>query len=70
MPFRLSLTREEFVFDCVFSRHTHADGDERVEQNGTCTTPGGETVDSASTTWTAEQRTAFTCSPGSAGIRS
>ncbi len=36
---------QEFVFDCVFSHHTHADGDERVEQNGTCTTPGGETVE-------------------------
>ncbi len=36
---------QEFVFDCVFSRHTHVDGDERVEQNGTCTTPGGETVE-------------------------
>ena len=34
----------EFVFDCVFSPHTHAGGDERVEQEGTCTTPGGETV--------------------------
>src|SRR4051812_17677647 len=36
---------EEFAFDCVFSPHTHAGGDERVEQNGTCTTPGGETVE-------------------------
>ena len=36
---------QEFVFDCVFSHHTHADGDERVEQSGTCTTPGGETVE-------------------------
>ena len=35
---------EEFVFDCVFSPHTHAGGEERVEQEGTCTTPGGETV--------------------------
>src|SRR4051812_4310015 len=36
---------QEFVFDCVFSHHTHADGDERVEQNGTCTTPEGEMVE-------------------------
>ena len=35
--------RAEFVFDCVFSA-PHAGGDERVEQEGTCTTPAGETV--------------------------
>jgi hypothetical protein len=33
---------EEFVFDCVFS--PPADGAPPVEQEGTCTTPAGETV--------------------------
>src|SRR5881394_1410610 len=35
---------EEFVFDCVFSDHVHVDGGEGFEQEGTCTTPAGETV--------------------------
>jgi hypothetical protein len=35
---------EEFVFDCVFSPPVGADGTQRVEQQGTCTTPAGETV--------------------------
>ncbi len=35
---------DEFVFDCVFSSHTHPDGSRTFEQEGTCTTPGGETV--------------------------
>ncbi|MFL5247038.1 MAG: DUF4331 family protein [Myxococcales bacterium] len=33
---------EEFVFDCVFS--PPADGGQSAEQEGTCTTPAGETV--------------------------
>src|SRR3954453_10584981 len=35
---------EEYVFDCVFSDHVHVDGGEKFEQEGTCTTPAGETV--------------------------
>ena len=35
---------EEYVFDCVFSDHMHVDGGEGFEQEGTCTTPAGETV--------------------------
>src|ERR1700754_1632127 len=34
---------EEFVFDCQFSSPTGADG-QSFEQEGTCTTPAGETV--------------------------
>ena len=35
----------EFVFDCVFSVHVHTDGLWGFEQEGTCITPGGETVE-------------------------
>src|SRR3954451_20051718 len=35
---------EEFVVDCVFSSPTAADHGRGVEQDGTCTTPGAETV--------------------------
>jgi hypothetical protein len=35
---------EELVFDCVFSPHVHQNGSRRFEQEGTCTTPAGETV--------------------------
>jgi hypothetical protein len=35
---------EELVFDCVFSPHVHPNGPRRFEQEGTCTTPAGETV--------------------------
>lgn len=34
----------EIVFDCVFSPHTHRNGPGTFEQEGTCTTPAGETV--------------------------
>jgi hypothetical protein len=35
---------EEVVFDCVFSPHVHPNGPRHFEQEGTCTTPAGETV--------------------------
>jgi hypothetical protein len=35
---------EEFVFDCVFSPPLGADSPQHAEQEGTCTTPAGETV--------------------------
>ena len=35
---------DELVFDCVFSVHVHTDGPWGFEQEGTCTTPAGETV--------------------------
>ncbi len=35
---------EEFVFDCVFSAREAGNGRQRVEQEGTCTTPAAETV--------------------------
>jgi Domain of unknown function (DUF4331) len=35
---------EEFVFDCTFSPPARANGGQHVEQEGTCTTPAGETV--------------------------
>ena len=35
---------DELVFDCVFAVHVHTDGLWGFEQEGTCTTPGGETV--------------------------
>src|SRR4051794_23695556 len=35
---------EEFVFDCAFAPPTGADGAPHGEQDGACTTPGGETV--------------------------
>jgi hypothetical protein len=35
---------DEFVFDCLFSPPVGADGTQRVEQQGTCITPAGETV--------------------------
>ncbi len=31
--------RPELVFDCVFSAPVRADGGQRVDQEGTCTTP-------------------------------
>ena len=34
----------ELVFDCVFSTAVRADGGQRVEQDGACYTPTGETV--------------------------
>ncbi len=34
----------ELVFDCVFSAPVRADGGSRVDQEGTCSTPTGETV--------------------------
>jgi hypothetical protein len=34
----------EFVFDCVFSAPARADGGQRVDQLGSCSTPTGETV--------------------------
>src|ERR1700749_1050088 len=35
---------DEFVFDCVFSPHVHQNGSRDFEQEGSCTTPSGETV--------------------------
>ena len=35
---------DEVVVDCVFSPHVHPNGPRRFEQEGTCTTPAGETV--------------------------
>src|SRR3954463_11700171 len=35
---------DEVVLDCVFSAHVHPNGPRRCEQEGTCTTPAGETV--------------------------
>jgi hypothetical protein len=35
---------EELVFDCVFSPPVSDDGAQHAEQEGTCTTPAGETV--------------------------
>src|SRR3954466_15792401 len=35
---------DEVVLDCVFSPHVHPNGPRRFEQQGTCTTPAGETV--------------------------
>ena len=35
---------DEIVLDCVFSPHVHPNGPRRFEQEGTCTTPAGETV--------------------------
>ena len=43
-PAPFAVRAEEFVFDCVFSPPVGADGTQRVEQQGTCTTPAGETV--------------------------
>ena len=41
-PAPFAARAEEFVFDCVFS--APAEGPQPVEQEGTCTTPAGETV--------------------------
>src|SRR4051812_16183474 len=35
---------EEGVVDCLFSPHVHPNGPRQFEQEGTCTTPGGEAV--------------------------
>src|SRR3954449_13233601 len=35
---------EEVVVDCVFAPHVHPNGPRHFEQEGTCTTPAGETV--------------------------
>src|SRR3954467_11169065 len=35
---------EDLVLDCVFSPPASGDGPERAEQEGTCTTPAGDTV--------------------------
>src|SRR5204863_4903755 len=43
-PAPFTANAEEFVFDCVFSDHVHVGGGEEFEQEGTCTTPAGETV--------------------------
>lgn len=40
-PLPFTVQPEEFVFDCVFSPPLSGEG---VEQEGTCTTPAGETV--------------------------
>jgi hypothetical protein len=41
-PFRPA--PDEFVFDCVFSAPTRGGDRDAVEQDGSCSTPGGETV--------------------------
>jgi hypothetical protein len=43
-PVPFAVRSEEFVFDCVFSPPVQADGRPGAEQEGTCTTPTGETV--------------------------
>jgi Domain of unknown function (DUF4331) len=43
-PASFAVRAEEFVFDCVFSPPVGADGPQPVEQEGTCTTPAGETL--------------------------
>src|SRR5215216_297444 len=43
-PAPFAARAEEFVFDCVLSPPTRADGPQHAEQEGTCTTPRGETV--------------------------
>src|SRR5215216_3651183 len=43
-PAPFAARAEEFVFDCVLSPPTRADGPQHAEQEGTCTTPTGETV--------------------------
>jgi hypothetical protein len=43
-PVPFAVRAREFVFDCVFSPPVGSDGGQRVEQEGTCTTPAGETV--------------------------
>jgi len=43
-PAPFAARAEEFVFDCVFSPPTRDDGPQHAEQEGACTTPGGETV--------------------------
>src|SRR5215218_4838631 len=43
-PVSFAVRPEEFVVDCVFSPPTGADPAPGVEQEGTCTTPVGETV--------------------------
>src|SRR5947209_7212806 len=35
---------DELAFDCVFSAPMSRDGTDRLEQEGACSTPGGETV--------------------------
>src|SRR3954453_23671364 len=35
---------DEVVLDCVFSQHVHSNGPRSFEQEGTCTTPAGDTV--------------------------
>src|SRR4051812_43806247 len=42
MPFTAG--DEEVVVDCVFAAHVHPNGPRHFEQEGTCTTPAGETV--------------------------
>jgi hypothetical protein len=43
-PAPFTARAEEFAFDCVFSPPAGGDATERVEQEGTCTTPAGEMV--------------------------
>jgi hypothetical protein len=43
-PVPFAVRPEEFAFDCVFSPPADAAGGQGVEQEGTCTTPAGETV--------------------------
>jgi hypothetical protein len=43
-PVPFAVGAEEFAFDCVFSPPAGADRGQDVEQEGTCTTPAGETV--------------------------
>jgi hypothetical protein len=43
-PVPFAVRPEEYVFDCVFSSPARTDRNQDVEQEGTCTTPAGETV--------------------------
>jgi hypothetical protein len=43
-PAPFAAGEEEFVLDCVFSPPASDNGPQRAEQEGTCATPGGETV--------------------------
>src|SRR5215216_4379041 len=43
-PVPFAVGPDEFVFACVFSPPVEADGGQGIQQEGTCTTPAGETV--------------------------
>ena len=61
---------DEFVFDCMFSVHVHTDGLWGFEQEGTCTTPSGETVKFRVNDPAAPRSTVSGSSQGRGGTRS